>query len=250
MSARDRIFARLRAAPQIERSTPDVPAYYAARTARENTPATKRDETLARINRFRQMIEAAHAEVHLVDDAGWPEKLRQLCAAKEIGNLLLGDQTVHGERFAAHLVASDSNVPLCHRYSAAIDGWKDVMFRHMDAGFTAARSAIAETGTLIVWPDAQEPRLLSLVPPVHFALLDATAIHPDLFTAMHTENWSAGLPTNALLISGPSKTADIQQTLAYGAHGPKELVVLLRLPQGMSAADLEAAQQAANGGAA
>jgi L-lactate utilization protein LutB len=36
-----------------------------------------------------------------------------------------------------------------------------------------------------------------------------------------------GLPTNALLVSGPSKTADIQVTLAYGAHGPKELVVLL-----------------------
>ena len=35
------------------------------------------------------------------------------------------------------------------------------------------------------------------------------------------------LTTNALLITGPSKTADIQQTLAYGAHGPKELVVLL-----------------------
>jgi len=35
------------------------------------------------------------------------------------------------------------------------------------------------------------------------------------------------MPTNALLVSGPSKTADIQVTLAYGAHGPKELVVLL-----------------------
>jgi hypothetical protein len=42
-----------------------------------------------------------------------------------------------------------------------------------------------------------------------------------------SENWAAGLPTNALLISGPSKTADIQQTLAYGAHGPKELIVLV-----------------------
>jgi len=42
-----------------------------------------------------------------------------------------------------------------------------------------------------------------------------------------SENWAGGLPTNALLISGPSKTADIQQTLAYGAHGPKELIVLV-----------------------
>jgi L-lactate dehydrogenase complex protein LldG len=35
------------------------------------------------------------------------------------------------------------------------------------------------------------------------------------------------MPTNALLISGPSKSADIEQTLAYGVHGPKELVILL-----------------------
>jgi L-lactate dehydrogenase complex protein LldG len=40
------------------------------------------------------------------------------------------------------------------------------------------------------------------------------------------------MPTNALLISGPSKTADIQQTLAYGAHGPKELVLLLIQAEG------------------
>ena len=49
----------------------------------------------------------------------------------------------------------------------------------------------------------------------------------NLHEAMHTQRWSEGLPTNALLISGPSKTADIQQTLAYGAHGPKELIVLI-----------------------
>jgi L-lactate dehydrogenase complex protein LldG len=73
---------------------------------------------------------------------------------------------------------------------------------------------------------------MSLVPPVHFVLLDVATIHADLYSTLCTEGWSSGLPTNALLISGPSKTADIQQTLAYGAHGPRELVVLLRHPQG------------------
>ena len=41
------------------------------------------------------------------------------------------------------------------------------------------------------------------------------------------QGWSGGMPTNALLISGPSKTADIEQTLAYGIHGPKELITLI-----------------------
>jgi L-lactate dehydrogenase complex protein LldG len=44
---------------------------------------------------------------------------------------------------------------------------------------------------------------------------------------MSEERWNNAMPTNALLISGPSKTSDIQQTLAYGAHGPLEVIVLL-----------------------
>ena len=48
----------------------------------------------------------------------------------------------------------------------------------------------------------------------------------------------AGLPTNALLISGPSKTSDIQQTLAYGAHGPRALVLLLVVPDDIDLAAL------------
>jgi L-lactate dehydrogenase complex protein LldG len=67
---------------------------------------------------------------------------------------------------------------------------------------------------------------------VHVVLLDVDAIHADFHAAISAEGWSSGLPSNALLISGPSKTADIQQTLAYGAHGPRELVVLLREAEG------------------
>ena len=62
---------------------------------------------------------------------------------------------------------------------------------------------------------------------MHIVLLDAASIHNTFYEVMQREGWSNGLPTNTLLISGPSKTADIQVTLAYGAHGPKELVVLL-----------------------
>jgi L-lactate dehydrogenase complex protein LldG len=93
---------------------------------------------------------------------------------------------------------------------------------------TGTLGAVAETGALILKSSAEEPRLLSLVPPIHFAVLDAAAIYPDLATAMQALNWSTAMPTNMLLISGPSKTADIEFTLAYGVHGPKELVVLIR----------------------
>ena len=49
----------------------------------------------------------------------------------------------------------------------------------------------------------------------------------DFTEAMSSERWQEGMPTNVLLISGPSKTADIELVLTFGVHGPKELIVLI-----------------------
>jgi L-lactate dehydrogenase complex protein LldG len=217
MNARERILGRLRAAPSSgEPALPDVAGWFGARQRNE--------DRAQRIARLRAGLEAAHAEVHDTNDADWPGLLLNIARAKGVRTLLIGSGSTHGEKLAAQLVSGVTLV----RYAEAIDTWRDRLFDQIDAGFTLARSAIAETGSLILWPDASEPRLMSLVPPVHFVLLDSAHIHADLHSAMLAEDWKDGLPTNALLISGPSKTADIQQTLAYGAHGPRELVVLLK----------------------
>jgi L-lactate dehydrogenase complex protein LldG len=68
---------------------------------------------------------------------------------------------------------------------------------------------------------------MSLVPPLHFVLVEAARIHATLDEAMRVQRWAERMPTNALLISGPSKSADIEQTIAYGVHGPKALVVIV-----------------------
>ena len=80
---------------------------------------------------------------------------------------------------------------------------------------------------MILWPTPDEPRLMSLAPAVHIAVLEASKIHDSLASAMRTERWAERMPTNALLISGPSKTADIELVLTFGVHGPKELIVLV-----------------------
>ena len=97
----------------------------------------------------------------------------------------------------------------------------------MDAGFTVANSAIAATGTLVFKSSPELPRSLSLVPPLHVALVKAETIHAHLFAAALDEQWVAAMPTNLVMVSGPSKTSDIQQTLAYGAHGPKQMLVVI-----------------------
>jgi L-lactate dehydrogenase complex protein LldG len=177
---------------------------------------------------LRQALEAVHTEVHDTTDAAWPALLLSIAAAKGLRNLLIGSGTAHGRRLEN---CSPRELQL-HRYEQPIEAWREFLFDGIDASLTLARSAIAETGSLILWPDSSEPRLMSLVPPVHFVLLDSSRIHADLHAAISAEGWDQGLPTNALLISGPSKTADIQQTMAYGAHGPRELVLLLLHPEG------------------
>lgn len=226
MSARERILERLRAAaPEPQSiSAPNVQAFYAAEKA-HTTPL----ERAARIERFCAQMAFWHAEVLRVRRDNWAEKVRELCAEKGIRSLLYGPQTPQGQTLTAACI--DSLQP----YMQAIDDvndWKQELFENVDAGFTTTRGGIVETGTLIVWPDAHEPRLISLVPPIHIALLDANCLYDSLFDAMTEQGWSEHLPGNALLISGPSKTADIQTTLAYGAHGPKELIVLLLVDEG------------------
>ncbi len=218
-SARDSILKRLHATHIKELpALPDVKAWF--------VDHRRQEDQSQRVARLKAALEAVKTEVHDTTDAEWPKLLLRLAAAKGLRNLLIGTNTPHG----AQLQACQPGQLKLVQYTESIDGWRDVLFDDIDASLTLAKSAIAEIGSLIVWPSASEPRLMSLVPSVHFVLLDAATIHADFHSAMSTEGWKDGLPTNALLICGPSKTADIQQTLAYGAHGPRELVLLLCHP--------------------
>lgn len=216
MRARERILGRLRAtALPRPPEPPEVASWYAGRQRNETRPQ--------QIERLRSALEAARAEVHDARDAAWPAIVKGLAEAKGVRRLLAGSGSPDAARLAQALPAGIELV--C--FDRPIDDWRDELFDTIDAGLSRAKGAIAETGSLILWPDAHEPRTVSLVPPIHFVLVDVGTLHPDFHTAMQAGRWAENLPTNALLVSGPSKTADIQQTLAYGAHGPRELIVLL-----------------------
>jgi len=217
MSARDQILQRLRSSPKaLNTVVPDVARWYDAHRAYAD-PAQH-------VQRLRQALEAVKTEVLEVTDDNWVSALLDVAAAKGLRQILIGQGTAHGEALAQKASAGLQIV----RYEQPIEAWQTRLFDGIDASLTLARGALAQTGSLILWPTPAEPRLMSLVPSLHFVLLDANTIHADLLAAMTAEHWTDGMPTNALLICGPSKTADIQQTLAYGAHGPRELVVLIR----------------------
>lgn len=178
-----------------------------------------------KLDLFQQKIESVQGEVHRVAAERWIPELIRILAEKKITNLLVSDRKQQAQDLRDQW---HEELPALLDYQRGIEEWKSELFNQVDAALTTCRGAIAETGSLILWPDEDEPRLMSLVPPVHLVLLEADRIYSTFYEAMSEQGWaSQGMPTNALLISGPSKTADIEQTLAYGVHGPAELVVLV-----------------------
>ena len=234
MNARERMLGRLRAAApaqvsgdELERLDQRIDLHYDSRRAALPTHAL--------VESMQAALTASHAEVFRATDRTWPALIAQRLRDANVKRLLLDTSRAEGAALKQALPASVAT----RHYDQPIENWKGELFDTIDAGFTVARSGLASTGTLIVAPDASSPRTMSLVPPLHIALVYAHSLHADLHTAMRAEHWQAGMPTNLVMISGPSKTSDIQQTLAYGAHGPRELWVVIVEPQTDAAAATE-----------
>ncbi|MEW5828367.1 MAG: LUD domain-containing protein [Chloroflexota bacterium] len=93
------------------------------------------------------------------------------------------------------------------------------------AGITGALAAVAETGTLVIPSGPARPLTASLLPEIHLAVLRKSDIHENLEKALNlckVEDYAS-----VALVSGPSRTADIEMTLTIGVHGPGELHVFV-----------------------
>jgi L-lactate dehydrogenase complex protein LldG len=212
--SRDNILSRLKMA------RPDFPDAEIEKTVSRPTLTSAQ-----RIDQFRRHLEAVRAEVHLTGRTEWVTVLQRLAREKGIEALLHAPDGPLGDQIAADWDRQAG--PRLKRFAQEIDSWKEPLFFDTAAAVTSVRAGIAATGTLVLWPTVEEPRSYSLVPPVHIAVLEAERLHDTFEHLMEAEAWHQGMPTNALLISGPSKTADIEQTLSYGIHGPTQLIVLL-----------------------
>ncbi|MFC5428877.1 lactate utilization protein C [Paraburkholderia denitrificans] len=175
------------------------------------------------VQQFKSMLEAVHTDVFCLSADAWPAEMARRLAEAGVRRIVLDTSCAEGAALAGALPEAVEALT----YAQPIEAWKTELFETIDAGFTVARSGLAATGTLIVVPDANAPRTVSLVPPLHIALIHANTLHADLHSAVAAERWRDGMPTNLVMISGPSKTSDIQQTTAYGAHGPRALWVVV-----------------------
>jgi L-lactate utilization protein LutC len=109
------------------------------------------------------------------------------------------------------------------------DAPRDACFT-ADIGITGVDALIAETGTIVQASRPDQPRSLSLLPPVYIAVAERARLVPDLFDWFESTPVAlraSGIPACLSLITGPSKTGDIELKLVTGVHGPGEVHVVL-----------------------
>jgi L-lactate dehydrogenase complex protein LldG len=216
--ARDKIFGRLKSAVTDRIPDNQEVDYIPIQTFSQNE----------KIKKLKDHMEAVRTEVHVVDAENWSDQLETILKTRALKTLLYAPETKIGNELKKAWPGVDGNehLPQLITYEGDIEAFKENLFQ-VDAAITSTVGGIAETGAIILWPDKKEPRLMSLVPPIHIAVLEADRIYNTFGEVMQAQKWSEKMPTNAVLISGPSKTADIELTLAFGVHGPKELIVLI-----------------------
>jgi iron-sulfur cluster protein len=125
-------------------------------------------------------------------------------------------------------IAPDSDI--ADMVAAAREYLRDKFFR-ADIGISGANAVAAETGTLFIIENEGNIRLSTSAPPVHIVLVGMEKLVPTLSDAFKVSEvtWRYAnytIPSYVSLISGPSKTGDIEKVTTYGAHGPKEFHVI------------------------
>ena len=171
------------------------------------------------VGRFRQALEAVAGKCFVVaGEAEAAEVLRQIA----------------GQRGSRRVAVSDS--PLAGRVTGLAALTAEVLENatgedlfDCDLGVTGAQWGVAETGTLVLESDAERHRLASLVPPAHVAVIESRNVRQTLGEVLQavSDRGESGLSRAVTFITGPSRTSDIELTLAIGVHGPAELYVVV-----------------------
>jgi L-lactate dehydrogenase complex protein LldG len=190
--------------------------------ARDNTGYQGAGSDLVR--RFCDELSLAGGVPHVVPDAtGAAVKVLELVQARSARRVLLGQGS-----FLDTLGLADQLRSLGIAVDHA-DAPRDTYFA-ADVGITGVEALIAETGSIVQASRPGQPRSLSLLPPVYVAVAERSQLVPDLFdwfASLPAESRANGLPACLSLITGPSKTGDIELKLVTGVHGPGEVHVVL-----------------------
>lgn len=220
MSARDEILANIRRSLRVTGAEGPRRAAVQARlsgTPRGVVPARGQIDRKERIGLFKKMAEGAFASVAIVQSASDvpAEAARWLRDNNLPATLRMGDDL----RLAA-MPWGDTTVEIAHGPS---DGHDLNAVSHAFAG-------VAESGTLILTSGPENPSTLNFLPDNHVVVLSATDLEGDyesVFDHLRRVYGKDQMPRTVNMITGPSRSADIAQTMLLGAHGPRKLHIVV-----------------------
>lgn len=174
------------------------------------------------LGRFRAEFVAAGGQLHLVSDSsGAAAIILDLVRSRSIRRVLMG----HGEVLdTLPLIESLRSAGTEILDVASSDNEKNEWFT-ADLGVSGVDYLIAETGSVVLASRPDQPRSLSLLPPIHVAVAQRRQLLPDLFDLFAA--YGEDVPACLSIITGPSKTGDIELRLVTGVHGPGEIHVIL-----------------------
>jgi L-lactate dehydrogenase complex protein LldG len=177
------------------------------------------------IARFREEFTVAGGQLHLVADrAAAMRVVVELVRERSSRRVLLGRSEVLD---ALHLTE-----PLCALGVEIVDSEQREDRFAAEVGLSGVDYLIAETGSVVLASRPEQPRSLSLLPPVHVAVAERRQLLPDLFDLFAALGERLELlPACVAVITGPSKTGDIELRLVTGVHGPGEIHVVLIDPR-------------------
>lgn len=177
--------------------------------------STLQPSALALIEQFKQSLEAVDGHCIVTTDV--TDALSRIITDLKAQRLAISDDA----EIARALHATDLEIEELGIAPNAHD-----IFR-FDVGISTAQVAIAETGTLVLDSSCERHRLVSLVPPVHIAVVNASAIRETLSEALTLLQNEKEISPTVTFITGPSRTGDIELTLTIGVHGPQQLYVIV-----------------------
>lgn len=183
------------------------------------------------IHRFKREAEAAGGTVVVADT--WPSAAEQVVACLEKHHVKTAICWNHPtlDTLGLSALLSERQVrSFDHAQLARLsDAERRVTMFSADIGITSATLAIAETGSLLMASEPTRERVSSLLPKVHLAVIGRHQIVADLFDAFdQIPNLQNGdLPSNIVLITGPSKTGDLELKLTTGVHGPNDWITIV-----------------------
>jgi len=170
------------------------------------------------IGLFCEALEAVNGKCTIVaDEAEATLSLKQVIDLNKLNRIAVSESPVV-DRLMRQIDAANAEV---------LSNVEPAVLFECDAGITSAQWAIAETGTLVLESKSERHRLVSLVPPVHIAILEAGRIRRTMAEVLEAVNQSGELSRTVTFITGPSRTSDIELTLAIGVHGPAKLHVIV-----------------------